>query len=60
MITYIEYDEEEFTLFVEFKNGDEYQYSVVPKETYYNLVGSSSIGRYFIENIKNEYEFEKL
>lgn len=60
MISYIEYDEEDFTLFVEFKSGVEFKYENVSKETYNDLICASSVGRYFAKNIKDNYEYEEL
>jgi hypothetical protein len=54
------YDEESSTLEIEFKKGAIYQYSGVPEDEYQNLMGASSVGRYFNSNIKNRYSYIKL
>lgn len=60
MIKTIGYDEKGQKLRVQFKNGDIYVYSDVEKEVYVDLMNAHSIGRYFIQVIKNgDYEFYK-
>ncbi|QKT07315.1 KTSC domain-containing protein [Gordonia sp. X0973] len=54
------YDEQSMTLEVEFKNGSLYQYFDVPAAAYQELVGASSVGRYFTQNIRNAYRYSRL
>jgi hypothetical protein len=56
----IGYDEENQILEVEFNHGGVYQYFDVPQSEYDALMNASSHGSYFSNNIRNEYEFEKL
>ena len=50
---------EDGTLEIEFRNGV-YQYFDVPRDVYKELMTADSHGVYFHENIKNEYEWEKV
>ena len=51
------YDEESETLEIEFQNGI-YQYFDVPKTIFEELMSTSSKGRYFNQNIKDDYQYE--
>jgi hypothetical protein len=42
------------TLEIEFRSGEVWQYCDVPEKVYYEMIGTS-IGKYFQENIKNQY-----
>lgn len=52
------YDEE--ALVITFDNGEVYKYSGVDKRIYMFFKHSASKGRFFHENIRDEYKFEKL
>jgi len=54
------YDVENQILEVEFNHGGVYQYFDVPQSEYDALMSASSHGSYFSNNIRNEYQFEKL
>ena len=54
------YDRESETLEIEFKSGGVYRYSNVPHTAYTNLVMAESVGKYFHQHIKGEYEYEKV
>lgn len=47
-------------LTVQFKNGSVHQYEDVPAEKHNALTGNASPGRYFNENIKNNFAGKKL
>jgi hypothetical protein len=56
MIASIGYDSDIATLEVEFKNGGAiWQYFDVQENIYYELISASSVGKYFINNIKGQY-----
>lgn len=59
-IAAIGYDDESSTLEIEFTSGGIYQYSDVPRGTYDDLMSASSHGIYFHQNIKGQYDFEKV
>jgi hypothetical protein len=59
-IAAVGYDETTSTLAVEFKTGKTYEYSEVPPEEFANLIGASSVGSYFINNIKNSFPTRKI
>jgi hypothetical protein len=54
------YIDSEATLIVVFKNNSTYEYLSVPKSIYINLVNSRSAGKFFEQNIKGKYLFEKV
>lgn len=56
----ISYDETKQILEIEFNHGGIYQYFDVPVEEYEGLMNADSHGRYFVHNIKDNYEFVKL
>lgn len=56
-INSIGYDKETSTLDVEFSNGAIYQYYAVPQKVYDNLLSSASIGKCFVQNIKNVFGY---
>lgn len=60
MLKSVSYDETESSLIVEFHNGGEYKYKAVPKEIFDAMLNSDSEGKYFLANIKNKFECEKL
>lgn len=48
------------TLIVEFRNGGLYSYSDVDEPTYWNMMGSESVGRYLNAVIKGLHTYEKF
>jgi hypothetical protein len=56
----IGYDAENEILEVEFKHGGVYQYFDVPEYVYEELMDADSHGRYFVRNVKDEYEYQKM
>jgi len=56
----IGYDEENEILEIEFNHGGIYQYFDVPKEEYEALMNADSHGKYFVANIREDYEYEKI
>jgi hypothetical protein len=56
VIKRIGYDEETQILAVEFKNNKTYCYADVPKDMFDAFVNAGSIGMFFSENIKDEYD----
>lgn len=56
MILSIGYDSNTSTLEVEFKsNGAIWQYYDVSENIYYEFIGSGSVGKYFLQNIRGQY-----
>lgn len=45
---------------VEFQSGAVYIYKGVPFLTFYNLISAESVGRYFVKEVRNEFEFEEF
>lgn len=54
------YDENLHILEIEFNNFSIYQYFDVPIFIHKNLMGSSSLGRFFLANIKGKYRDLKI
>jgi hypothetical protein len=54
------YDEEHGILEVEFASGEVYQYFDVPVEEYMSLIEAASVGTYFSENIRPNYDFRHV
>ncbi len=54
------YDFSKQKLKVKFKGGQLYEYEKVEPAVYESLCTADSTGRFFIENIKNKYEFTQL
>jgi hypothetical protein len=60
MLSSVAYDEIENEMIVEFANGDEYKYKKVPMEVFDAMISAPSAGKYFLANVKNKFEYEKL
>lgn len=56
----IGYDEENQLLEIEFNHGRVYEYFDVPNDVYEELMNASSHGRYFISEIKDSYDYNKI
>ena len=55
LIAAVGYDPETEELSVEFQKGDTYVYRDVPQAVFDALVGSLSVGQFFLRNVKNQY-----
>ncbi len=55
MLSAADYDEATSTLTVTFKSGARHAYTDVPEDEYAALVTASSAGKYFLENIRDQY-----
>ncbi len=56
----IGYDKEEKTLFVQFKNYNEFSFEGVPKETHDALMAAESVGKYFHSHIKGKFKTTRV
>lgn len=54
------YDPAKQILEIEFNHGGIYQYFDVPLDEYEGLMDADSHGRYFVYNIKDGYDYEKI
>ncbi len=54
------YDNEGKILEIEFNSGQVYQYFAVPEYIYEGLMNATSHGKYFNQEIKDNYQFQKL
>lgn len=48
------------TLEIKFHSGGVYRYRKVPQDVYEALMAAKSVGRYFHQQIKGVYEWEKV
>jgi hypothetical protein len=54
------YDADNQILEIEFNHGGVYQYFDVPEDVYDDLMNADSHGKYFVANIKDDYEYQKM
>ena len=54
------YDSAKKILEIEFTHGGIYQYFDVPQKVYDELMKADSHGKYFVHNVKDDYEFLKM
>lgn len=45
---------------VKFKSGTSYRYFGIPEDVYFGFRDSDSKGKFFQQNIKNRYTFERM
>ncbi len=61
MILSIGYESSTSTLEIEFKNGGSiWQYFSVPETLFHELISATSIGKFFLANIKNQYSESRV
>ena len=53
------YDESDQILEIEFVSGGIYRYFGVPREVYQRMLDAPSKGAYFLEHIKDEYQYSR-
>ena len=54
------YDAKKKILEIEFNHGGIYQYFDVPENVYKKLMNADSHGKYFVYNIKDDFEYIKI
>lgn len=60
MIASIGYDKDDESLYMEFHNGQVYEYYDVPENVFNNLKETKSPGTYFYKAIRSEFEFTRI
>lgn len=55
MIASVGYDPETSVLEVTFSNGRTYEYEGVPSHVFDGMIHASSVGRFFIDNVRDIY-----
>lgn len=60
VIASIGYDEDTAVLEIEFHSGEVYRYFVVPASVHERMLGASSIGRFFLEHVRDRYPTERV
>jgi hypothetical protein len=58
-IASVGYDPENKILEIEFHHGAVHRYVDVPEEVYEALINSGAVGSYFMNEIKNKFEYQK-
>ena len=59
-IAFIGYDDETQELYIRFHNDNVYKYSDVPELVFNELRNNTSVGKYYLNNIKGKYESNKI
>ena len=59
-LSHVAYDDTDQVLGIRFQDGSEYQYHNVPMQLIEQLMRSGSKGRFFREQIKGKFEFERI
>lgn len=59
-IATVGYDKEAHILEIEFHHGAIYRYVDVPEKVYEELMNSSAMGSYFLNEIKDKYEYQMI
>jgi KTSC domain len=54
------YDDPSATMELEFVEGRVYRYFVVPRSVFDGLLSADSVGRFFQENIRDVYPYERI
>ena len=54
------YDGEKRILYLRFRSGEVYRYFEFPGQKYRELLDAESRGRYFLNNIRNRFRYERL
>ena len=54
------HDDQSAVLELQFRNGAIYQYWLVPRSVYLNLLGAASKGGYFNQNIRGRYPYQRV
>jgi hypothetical protein len=57
-IATVGYDEEKIILEIEFHHGAVYRYVEAPKRLYEELINSTAMGSYFMNEIKSKFEYK--
>ena len=60
MLKSVCYDEKKQILEAGFNHGGIYEYYDVEKETFDDLMNADSLGRYFINNIKDDHDYSQI
>ncbi|MFB2768721.1 KTSC domain-containing protein [Pelatocladus sp. BLCC-F211] len=60
MATAVGYNDDKNILQVEFHNGAVYQYSDIDQDTWQDLQQADSIGKFFNENVRGKYQYERI
>ena len=54
------YDGGKRILYLRFRSGEVYRYFEFPEQQYRELLDAESRGRYFLNNIRNQFRYERL
>ena len=56
----VSYDPKTRKMTVLFNSGAQYEYSKVESEAYFLLINAKSVGAFLNENIKDNYDYERV
>ena len=59
-ISYIGYNYDTQELYITFVKGDNYKYDNVPEQVFKEFLEASSVGKYYIANIRGQYISNKI
>ena len=54
------YDAEGTILYLRFQSGDVYRYFEFPADQYQDFLNAESHGNYFLNNIRDQFKYERL
>jgi hypothetical protein len=54
------YEERKHVLVVEFKHGAAYNYYDVPQRVFEQMIAAPSKGRFFLKNVREEYDYTQV
>jgi hypothetical protein len=60
LVEIVGYDSENHDLYVKFNSGETYVYAEVHEDVYHEMVKAKSVGLYFIENVRDDYDATKV
>jgi hypothetical protein len=60
MLLSVAYDANKHILYLRFRCGDVYRYFDFPNETYQQFLLAESKGQFFLNNIRNNFQYERM
>ena len=60
MLPSVAYDTHKQILYLRFRTGEVYRYFDFPGEAYQAFLNAESRGKYFLENIRDQFRYERM
>ena len=60
MLLSVAYDANKHILYLRFRSGDVYRFFDFPDETYQQFLLAESKGQFFLNNIRNNFQYERM